>query len=103
METNNQYKDSVLFTPAKIGPLTLRNRTIRSAAFEGMAENYSPSQRLYDYHTSVAAGGVGMTTLAYASVSRSGLSFKSQLWMRPDVVPELRRITNSIHSQGAAA
>ena len=93
----------MLFTPAQIGPLTLRNRTIRSAAFEGMAENYSPSQRLYDYHTSVAAGGVGMTTLAYASVSRSGLSFKSQLWMRPDVVPELRRITESVHSHGAAA
>lgn len=27
--------DSKLFTPAKIGPLTLRNRTIRAAAFPG--------------------------------------------------------------------
>ncbi len=26
--------DSKLFTPASIGPLTLRNRTIRSAAFD---------------------------------------------------------------------
>ena len=77
METKNKYADSVLFTPAQIGPLTLRNRTIRSAAFEGMAEQYSPSERLFNYHTSVAAGGIGMTTLAYASVSRSGLSFES--------------------------
>ena len=27
---------SLLFTPSAIGPLTLRNRTIRAAAFEGM-------------------------------------------------------------------
>ena len=44
-----------------------------------------------------------MTTLAYASVSRSGLSFESQLWMRPEIIPGLRRITDSIHSHGAAA
>ena len=103
MDTQKKYENSVLFTPAKIGPLTLRNRTIRSAAFEGMAENYSPSEKLFNYHTSVAAGGIGMTTLAYASVSRSGLSFESQLWMRPEIVSGLRRITDSIHSHGAAA
>ena len=101
--TEKSYNDSLLFTPATIGPLTLRNRTIRSAAFEGMAEHYSPSDKLYQYHTSVAAGGIGMTTLAYASVSRSGLSFESQLWMRPEIIPGLRRITDSIHSHGAAA
>lgn len=101
--TEKSYNDSLLFTPDTIGPLTLRNRTIRSAAFEGMAEHYSPSEKLYQYHTSVAAGGIGMTTLAYASVSRSGLSFESQLWMRPEIIPGLRRITDSIHSHGAAA
>ena len=101
--TEKSSNDSLLFIPATIGPLTLRNRTIRSAAFEGMAEHYSPSEKLYQYHTSVAAGGIGMTTLAYASVSRSGLSFESQLWMRPEIIPGLRRITDSIHSHGAAA
>ena len=74
---DNKLKESKLFTPYKLGNVTLRNRTIRSAAFEGMAENYSPSEKLFNYHTSVAAGGVGMPTLAYASVSRSGLSFES--------------------------
>ncbi len=94
---------SVLFTPAKIGPLTLRNRTIRAAAFEGMCPGNRPSQMLYDYHRSVAAGGIGMTTLAYASVTRSGLSFPHQLWLRPEVVGEVRRITDAIHREGAAA
>lgn len=93
----------ILFTPAKIGPVELRNRTIRSAAFEGMATDNSPTQMLSDYHASVAEGGVGMTTLAYASVTRNGLSFTSQLWMRPAIVPALRDITDRIHSHGAKA
>jgi 2,4-dienoyl-CoA reductase-like NADH-dependent reductase (Old Yellow Enzyme family) len=97
------YPDSNLFTSANIGPITLRNRTIRSAAFEGMCPNNSPSQQLKDYHLSVARGGVGMTTLAYASVTRNGLSFPRQLWMRPEIIPALRDITDSIHQTGAKA
>lgn len=93
--------ESLIFTPCKIGPVTLRNRTIRSAAFENMAYNNSPSQDLFDYHTAVAKGGVGMTTVAYAAVSRSGLSFEGQLWMREEIVPELKKLTDLVHSYGA--
>ena len=95
--------ESILFTPGKIGPLTVRNRTIRSAAFENMATNNNPSQMLLDYHKSVAAGGVGMTTLAYASVTQSGLSFADQLWLRPEITGDLKVITDAIHKEGAAA
>ena len=70
--------DSLLFTPVTLGPLTLRNRSIRSA-------------------------GVGMTTVAYAAVTRSGLSFDRQLWMRPEIVPGLRELTDAVHAEGAAA
>lgn len=92
-----------LFTPGKIGPVELRNRTIRSAAFEGMGKDYSPTDMLRDYHVSVARGGVGMTTLAYAGVCRSALSFTTQLWLRPEIVPQLLDITDSIHAEGAKA
>ena len=93
--------DSPIFTPVKIGPVTLRNRVIRSAAFENMAYGNSPSQDLYDYHVAVARGGVGMTTLAYASVNRSGLSFDGQLWMREEIIPGLKWITDAVHAAGA--
>lgn len=92
-----------LFTPAAIGPLTLRNRIVRSAAFESMCPGNAPSEQLLEYHRSVAAGGVGMTTIAYAAVAQSGLSFERQLWMRPEIVPGLRRVTDAIHREGAAA
>lgn len=95
--------DSLLFTPVTLGPLTLRNRSIRSAAFESMCPGNVPSPQLLDYHRSVAAGGVGMTTVAYAAVTRSGLSFDRQLWMRPEIVPGLRELTDAVHAVGAAA
>ena len=94
---------STLFTPYKLGPVTLRNRTIRSAAFESMGKDFGPTRQLKDYHVAVARGGVGMTTLAYAAVCRSGLSFNKQLWLRPEIVPGLREITDAVHREGAAA
>ena len=97
----SDYKQ--LFTPASIGPVTLRNRTIRSAAFEGMGKDNNPTPQLKEYHMSVAKGGVGMTTLAYAGICRSALSFNSQLWLRPEITAELRDITDGIHSHGAKA
>ena len=47
--------ESKLFSPVTFGPLTLRNRTIRSAAFESMCPENTPTQMLLDYHRSVAA------------------------------------------------
>ncbi|MCD8386375.1 MAG: NADH:flavin oxidoreductase [Bacteroidales bacterium] len=93
----------LLFTEAHIGPMTLRNRAVRSAAFEGMGHANGPTQMLHDYHVSVARGGVGMTTLAYAAVCQSGLSFETQLWLRPEIEEDLRKITDDIHKAGAKA
>lgn len=94
---------SKIFTECQIGPITLRNRTIRSAAFENMCYGNKPSQDLFDYHTAVARGGVGMTTIAYAAVNKSGLSFDGQLWMREEIIPELKKLTDAIHAEGAKA
>ncbi len=93
----------MLFSENKIGPVILRNRSIRSAAFEGMCPNNKVSENLVKYHTAVAAGGIGMTTVAYASVSRSGLSFPHQLLLTRDAIPAMQRLTQAIHQQGAAA
>ncbi len=92
-----------LFEPVRLGPLTLRNRTVRAAAFEGMCPGHRPSPALVAYHVAVAAGGVGMTTVAYAAVEQSGLSFPHQLWLRPEIVGELRALTDAVHAEGAKA
>ena len=95
--------DSKLFTPFSLGPITLRNRFIRSAAFENMCVANAPTQELQDYHVSVARGGVGMTTVAYCAVDRSGVSFDGQLYVNDTILPGLRKLTDAIHAEGAKA
>src|SRR5574344_411583 len=95
--------ESSIFSPCSFGPVTLRNRTIRSAAFENMCYGNKPSQDLFNYHTAVAKGGIGMTTIAYAAVNKSGVSFDGQLWMREEIIPELKKLTDAIHAENAKA
>ncbi len=95
--------DFGLFDQTSLGPIRLRNRTIRAAAFEGMCPDGIPSPSLEAYHGAVAGGGIGMTTVAYVSVSRGGRSFAHQAWMRPEIVPHLRRLCDRVHDAGARA
>jgi 2,4-dienoyl-CoA reductase-like NADH-dependent reductase (Old Yellow Enzyme family) len=91
-----------VFAPAKLGPLTLRNRIIKAATFEARTPDALVTDDLIEYHRLPAAGGVGMTTVAYCAVSPGGRTGGNQIWMRPEVVPGLRRLTETIHAEGAA-
>ncbi len=91
-----------VFTPAKLGPLTLRNRIIKAATFEASTPDALVTEDLITYHRLPAAGGVGMTTVAYCAVAPGGRTDGWQLWMRPEAVPGLRRLTDAIHAEGAA-
>ena len=102
-KTKEPANASKLFTPFQLGPITLRNRIIRSAAFENMARANAPTQQLQDYHVSVARGGVGMTTVAYCAVDLSGVSFDGQLYVRPEIIPDMKKMTDAIHAEGAKA
>ena len=91
-----------VFSPAKLGPIPLRNRTIKAATFEARTPGALVSDDLIAFHRAMAAGGVGMTTVAYCAVSRGGRTDDSALWMRPEAVPGLRRLTEAVHAEGAA-
>ncbi len=91
------------FTPGRIGPIALRNRILKTATFEGMTPHGVPSAKLVEHHRAIAAGGAALTTVAYCSVARSGLTFEHQMWMRPEIVAPLRTLTDAVHAEGAAA
>lgn len=91
-----------VFNPAKLGPLTLRNRVIKAATFEARTPDALVTDDLIEYHRLPAAGGVAMTTVAYCAVSPGGRTGGNQIWLRPHAVPGLRRLTEAIHAEGAA-
>jgi 2,4-dienoyl-CoA reductase-like NADH-dependent reductase (Old Yellow Enzyme family) len=90
------------FAPARLGPAELRNRVIKAATFEGMTPHALVTDDLIAFHLRPVRGGVGMTTVAYCAVSPEGRTDRHQIWMRPDAVPGLRRLTDAVHAEGAA-
>lgn len=93
----------MMFSPAKIGNLVLKNRIIRAGCFEGMCQDGKVTDALIEHHRRVAEGGVAMTTVAYCSVSPDGRAFGHELWMREELYPDLKRLTDAIHNEGATA
>ncbi|MDT5332433.1 MAG: hypothetical protein QOF31_3730 [Mycobacterium sp.] len=91
-----------VFTPAQLGPVTLRNRIIKAATFEAATPNSLVTDDLIEFHRLPAAGGVGMTTVAYLAVTPGGRTQGPVIWWRPEAIPGLRALTEAIHAEGAA-
>lgn len=92
---------SAAFQPGRLGPITLKNRIIKAATFEGAAPRGQVSNALVEFHTKVAAGGVAMTTVAYLAVSPEGRTDRNCVLLVPESLPGLRRLTDAVHAQGA--
>jgi 2,4-dienoyl-CoA reductase-like NADH-dependent reductase (Old Yellow Enzyme family) len=92
-----------VFAPAPLGPLTLRNRIIKAATFEGVTPGGTVSDALIEFHRGVAAGGAALSTVAYLAVSPEGRTDRHCLQLSADTVPGLRRLTDAVHAEGAAA
>ena len=90
------------FAPARLGPIELRNRFIKAATFEGMAVDNLVTDRLIDFHRTMAAGGLGLTTVAYLAVAADGQGAPAEIVVRPEAAPGLRRLAEAVHGEGCA-
>lgn len=91
------------FAPATLGPVRLRNRFLKAATYEGLSRDGLVTDELIEFHRRPAAGGVGMTTLAYCAVTPDGRTDPHQIYWRSEALPGLRRFTDAVHAEGAAA
>ncbi len=93
---------STLFEATTINGMTLSNRMVRSATWEGMCEeNGRPTQRLIDYYRALAQGGVGLIVSGYAFVRREGKQLPGKMGIHTDdFAAAYRQLFKAVHDAG---
>ena len=94
---------SILFEPAVIKGLALRNRFVRSATYDGCAEKSGHvSKRQLEIYEELARGGVGLiiTGITYAHPSGQISVFQNSL-AGDDCIPGFRKLAETVHDRGA--
>jgi 2,4-dienoyl-CoA reductase-like NADH-dependent reductase (Old Yellow Enzyme family) len=93
---------SKLFTPFRINRLTIPNRIMRSATWEGMADNKGlANAAMTDFYRRLAKGGVGLIVSGYAYVMPNGKSLPGQTGLyADDHIEGLARIAEAVHEEG---
>ncbi len=91
-----------VFAPARLGPVTVRNRTVKAATFEGRTPEGQVTDELVEYHLAVARGGIGTTTVAYLAVAPEGRTHREQIVVGPSTQVGLARLADAVHATGAS-
>lgn len=91
-----------LFKPITINGLTLKNRLVRSATWEGMADaDGRPTQKLIDSYKNLVAGGVGLIITGFAYVRPDGKQLPGKMGLyNDDFSAEYRAMTEAVHEAG---
>lgn len=84
------------FAPAQLNGLTLRNRIIKAATFEGMTPEAKPTPALEKFHKRIAEGGTAMTTLAYCGTEADGRLAENMMYMGEYIRAPLTAMIQSI-------
>jgi len=90
------------FAEARLGPLTLRNRILKAATFEGRSGGNQVPPDLIEFHRRIAAGGVGLSTLAFVAVAADGRGAPNELVVDDDNIADLGKLADAVHGEGAA-
>ena len=91
-----------LFQPTEINGLSLTNRFVRSATWEGMASSDgTPEERLAEFYGRLAAQEIGLIIQGHAFVRPEGQAgFKQLGFYDGRQLPAYKRIVRAVHDQG---
>ena len=93
----------MLFNETKISDLAVKNRIIRSATHDGLAdENGAPSDKLIAKYEHLAKSEIGCIITGYAAVSRNGVSPYPRMMKIYDdsVIGKYKELTDAVHRHG---
>lgn len=95
----NGRADFKLFSRGRIGGMTLKNRIVRSAAFEngGDGQGYVADPYI-DIHTAYARGGAGLIITGYMAVMEWGQKPRHVAAYHDRFIPGLARVAQAVHA-----
>ena len=91
-----------LFDQTTINGMTLQNRLVRSATWEGMCDaDGRPTERLFDCYRNLARGRVGLIISGYTFVRPDGRQLPGKMGIHTDdFAPEMKFLTKAVHDEG---
>jgi 2,4-dienoyl-CoA reductase-like NADH-dependent reductase (Old Yellow Enzyme family) len=92
----------VLFTPLRIGSLTLRNRFVMPGMQRGFMDDGSPTPKMIEYMRRCAAGGVGLVISESTSPDHPSAYWQPMMGrLEPATLPSWQRVVDAVHREGA--
>ena len=89
------------FSPARLNGITLKNRIIKAATFEGKTPGGMPGDALRNFHVRIAEGGSAMTTIGYCAAEADGRINERMIYMGEYNRPQLKAVISDIQQAGA--
>ena len=90
-----------LFTPLRLGPVTVANRILFSAHLTNYAAHGVPTEQHAAYYAARAAGGAGLIITEEHSTHPTDWPYEKLIHgFHPEVVDGYRRMTEAVHAHG---
>ena len=98
---NSEQKQKQIFEPLKLNNLTLKNRLLRSATWEGIAAlDGSIDEKIYNIYEDVAKGGIGGIISGFTSVATNDHYFEGMMRLSDDkLIPQYQKLTDIVHKE----
>lgn len=93
---------ATIFEESSINGMTLRNRLVRSATWEGMCDHEGrPTEKLTGYYRDLALGGIGLIISGYTFVRPEGRQLPGQMSINKDSFEtDYLNMTKAVHDAG---
>ena len=90
------------FTESRVRGLTLRNRLIKAATFEGRTPGGVPGEALTAMHRRLGEGGVALTNVGYCAAESDGRIDENMMYMHEGIRAPLEGLIREVKATGAA-
>lgn len=92
---------SLLFSPAQIGTLQLRNRIVMTPMHLGYTPMGEVTDQLVEFYRARARGGAGLIIVGGCGIDRIGNAFAMTQIDDDACIPGLQRLVEAVHAEGA--